>query len=347
MGGRITGRAQPAEICDETGWPALPPLQSASSTPVSRGIQPWAAAKGKVRNKPPPQINVELQNRYSPLLQSPGSSSGFLSSDTRVRTENISKSKRLQGKLKPGLETLIVGDFAVKDVQRMCGKNTEVLCFPRDMISDLAERILHIVAEHPTVKNVILHIWSNDGTKQQSKVLKQDFTGLLRMVSPLDVDMFISSPIPPVRRAEERFSRLLALNNWLTTACNAHSVNFINNFNIFWERRHLFKADGFCLNMSGVKLCTSNLYSLPQPSVLPAKDKRQKKTAFKKAKHSVMETFVKNHVCQYLRMDLKRRDIQTKRRGLHPPSTPSPTPTPLKSHRPCPLKPRSDHHLPP
>lgn len=40
---------------------------------------------------------------------------GSLATDT-------SKSKRLQGKLKAGPETLVVGDVAVKDVQRMCSK---------------------------------------------------------------------------------------------------------------------------------------------------------------------------------------------------------------------------------
>ena len=55
MGGRLTGRTQRPEICDTTGWPALPSRQSASSTPVLSRTQPWTAAKGKISNKMLPQ----------------------------------------------------------------------------------------------------------------------------------------------------------------------------------------------------------------------------------------------------------------------------------------------------
>uniref|UniRef100_A0A673A5R4 Uncharacterized protein n=1 Tax=Sphaeramia orbicularis TaxID=375764 RepID=A0A673A5R4_9TELE len=156
----------------------------------------------------------------------------------------MSNSKRLQGKLKPGPQTLIVGDNTIRDVQRVCSKNTKVICFPKDVVSNMTEKILSIVAEHPT----------NDVVKQQSEVLKQDFTELLNTVSSVKAGVFISGPIPPLRYAGERFSRLWALNKWLATACTAYPVNFIEHFHIFWERRHLFKGNGLFLNKPGVKL---------------------------------------------------------------------------------------------
>uniref|UniRef100_A0A669DSZ3 SGNH hydrolase-type esterase domain-containing protein n=1 Tax=Oreochromis niloticus TaxID=8128 RepID=A0A669DSZ3_ORENI len=119
--------------------------------------------------------------------------------------------------------------------------NTKVLCFPKDMVNNLKERILQIADEYPTVTNIVLHTGSNDVSKQQSEVLKRDFTGLLNTVNSLNAAVFISGPVPPVRGGDERFSRLFALNKWLISACTDHSVHFINNFNIFWERRHLFK----------------------------------------------------------------------------------------------------------
>ena len=52
----------------------------------------------------------------------------------------------------------------------------------------------------------------------------------------------------------------------------------LDNYNIFWERRHLFKADGFCLNKSGVRLLTFNIfYSVHHTPVSPSKDNRQGK----------------------------------------------------------------------
>ncbi|KAK9513151.1 hypothetical protein VZT92_026712 [Zoarces viviparus] len=143
----------------------------------------------------------------------------------------------------------------------------------------MRDKILDIVADYPTVKNIIVHTGSCDIVKQQSEVLKRDFIDLLNTVSSVKAEVFISGPLPPVRGGDEGFSRLFALNQWLSTACTDHAVHFINNFYLFWECRHLFKAHGVCLNKSGVKLFTSNLFfSLRHPSVPTAKDKRQEES---------------------------------------------------------------------
>ncbi|MEQ2288804.1 hypothetical protein AMECASPLE_026504 [Ameca splendens] len=56
------------------------------------------------------------------------------------------------------------------------------------------------------------------------------------------------------------------INKWLEKACATKSVNFIDNFNIFREKKHLFKQDGFCLNKPGARRFTSNLfYSVNNP----------------------------------------------------------------------------------
>ncbi len=55
-----------------------------------------------------------------------------------------------------------MGNTAVKDL----------LCLPKDMVSDMTERVMQLVAAQPTVKNIILHTGSSDGLKKQSEVLK-------------------------------------------------------------------------------------------------------------------------------------------------------------------------------
>uniref|UniRef100_A0A668RNZ4 Uncharacterized protein n=1 Tax=Oreochromis aureus TaxID=47969 RepID=A0A668RNZ4_OREAU len=223
-GGRITGMAQRAEI-SETNWPSRPMRQRSSSTPVYGRKQDWTTVNRKINNKPPKQLNVKLQNRFAPLSKDPGSiSDNYPSISSEVRSENLLKSKRPQGKLKARPETLIVGDSAVKDVQRMSGKNTK-------------ERIRQIADEYPT-----------------------NFTGLLNTVNSLNAAVFISGPVPPVRGGDERFSRLFALNKWLISACTDHSVHFINYFNIFWESRHLFEANGFNFNKSGASQILHRLF---------------------------------------------------------------------------------------
>ena len=59
-----------------------------------------------------------------------------------------------------GPEILIVGDDAVKDVKSI--RKAKVLCFPKDKVSDMNDRILDLVAAHPTVKTLILHIGTSD-----------------------------------------------------------------------------------------------------------------------------------------------------------------------------------------
>ncbi|XP_061915766.1 uncharacterized protein LOC133658135 [Entelurus aequoreus] len=146
----------------------------------------------------------------------------------------------------------------------------------RDMVSDMEKRILEIVAAHPNVKNIILHIGFNDIVKQQSRELKEHFNKLFETVSAVNADVFISGPLPPIRRGAERFSRLYSLNEWLSSALLARSMHFIDNFSFFWDRRHLFKADGLCLNKMGVKLFMNNMFHfLHLASIITAKDKRQ------------------------------------------------------------------------
>lgn len=67
---------------------------------------------------------------------------------------------------------MILGYLTVKDLKGMFSKNTKILWFPKDMAPDLAEKFLYTVASHPTVKNIVLHIGSNDVAKQHSVVLK-------------------------------------------------------------------------------------------------------------------------------------------------------------------------------
>ena len=67
-----------------------------------------------------------------------------------------------------------------------------------------------------------------------------------------------------------------ALNSWLSPLCTVHSVHFVDNFSLFWDHRHLFKADGLCLNKSGVKCFICNLFSYP--FVPSAKDKRKEES---------------------------------------------------------------------
>ncbi|KAK0143092.1 hypothetical protein N1851_018792 [Merluccius polli] len=200
MGRWLTGRTQHLETRDDTEWPALPSHRRVSSTPVPRRKQPWNVAKTKSKSKPTKDTGILLENRFAPLLQDPDSPKERSSSSTGERYEAKSYTKRLQKELTTGPQTLIVGDGAVNKTKHFFSKNTKVLCFANDMVSDISEKILEITAEHPTVKSLVIHTGALDVVKQQSEVLKQDFNDLLNKVRCLNTKVFSSGPLPTVRR---------------------------------------------------------------------------------------------------------------------------------------------------
>ncbi|KAK0136943.1 hypothetical protein N1851_026876 [Merluccius polli] len=264
MGRGLTGRTQHLETRDDTEWPALPSHRRVSSTPVPRRKQLWNVAKTKSKSKPTKDTGILLENRFAPLLQDPDSPKERSSSSTGERYEAKSYTKRLQKELTTGPQTLIVGDGAVNKTKHFFSKNTKVLCFTNDMVSDISEKILEITAEHLTVKSLVIHTGALDVVKQQSEVLKQDFNYLLNKWTSTN------------RSARRREIQQAVDAKQMAQRYVCCSINFIDNFNIFWERRHLFEADGFCLNKSGVQLLSYNIFDfLRQSPAAPAKDKRR------------------------------------------------------------------------
>ncbi len=68
-----------------------------------------------------------------------------------------------------------------------------------------------------------------------------------------------SGPLPSYRRGHERFSRLFALNEWLLSWCKNEKLLCVNNWNLFWERPRLFRADGLHPSRVGAELLSDNI----------------------------------------------------------------------------------------
>ncbi len=112
----------------------------------------------------------------------------------------------------------------------------------------------------------------------------------------LEVQSFISGPHPA--RGTNMFSQLLGLNTWLQRTCSTKGVNFIDNFNIFWGHRQLFKLDGLHPNKLGARVLKDNFYfSLRHPSVVcvnplthsPGQNMSDHRTSYQLPSHYVVE----------------------------------------------------------
>ncbi|KAG2467704.1 RS12 protein, partial [Polypterus senegalus] len=111
------------------------------------------------------------------------------------------------------------------------------------------------------VGSIVLHAGVNDIRHRQSEILKADFAPLIRDTKERtpSAKIFVSGPLPLVRRSNEYYSRLLGLNNWLQGFCKKKDVGFINNWNLFLERPRLFKRDGLHPNSFGARVLSENI----------------------------------------------------------------------------------------
>ncbi len=75
----------------------------------------------------------------------------------------------------------------------------------------------------------------------------------VNLASGLDITL------PMYRRGHGRFSRLFGLNEWLLSWCKDQKLLFVNNWNLFWERPRLFRADGLHPSRVGAELLSDNI----------------------------------------------------------------------------------------
>ena len=91
-----------------------------------------------------------------------------------------------------------------------------------------------------------VHVGLNDTLREQSELLKQDLIELLNTLDNLEIESFISGPLPTVDSGIDMFSWRLGLNTWLSRTCSLKGVNF-------------FKADGLHPNRPSLKLLMDSI----------------------------------------------------------------------------------------
>ncbi len=246
------------------------------------------------------QPPIHLENRFEALMNVDEESQNMTKLGSNQPAANIatnrrSRSSRQRHSAQSAAEprTLIVGDSIIRNVRT---RTATTCCFPRATVSDVNKELRSIVMNHKTANRVIIHVGKNDIRKGQSELLKQDFSELFETLQRLEVQSFISGPLPA--RGTNMFSRLLGLNTWLQRTCSTKGVNLIDNFNIFWGHRQLFKLDGLHPNKLGARVLKDNFYfSLRHPSVVcanplihsPGQNMSDHMTSYQLPSHYVVE----------------------------------------------------------
>lgn len=187
-----------------------------------------------------------------------------VSPNTALAESNLSGSNMQRPQRNVG-PTLIIGDSIIRNVR---SESAKCYCFPGAKVKALVEKCMDLLPQHPSSKNVIIHVGANDILDEKSKILKRDFTGLLNVLESYGKRLFISGPIPPFGRGMSRFSRTLSFHTWLQSTCAARKVLFVDNFNLFWNRRSFYRSDGIHPNSLGVRVLTDNLFYVVSTSSL-------------------------------------------------------------------------------
>uniref|UniRef100_A0A9J8B607 OSK domain-containing protein n=1 Tax=Cyprinus carpio carpio TaxID=630221 RepID=A0A9J8B607_CYPCA len=207
---------------------------------------------------PPP---IHLDNRFEALMNVGEESPNVIKHGSDQPAANIATNRHLRSSRQHSAQsaaeprTLIVGDSIIRNIS---SRTTTTCCLPQATVSDVNKELQNILMKHKTANRIIIHVGKNDIRKEQSELLKKDFSELFETLRRLKVQSFISGPLPA--RGTNMFSRLLGLNTWLQRSCNIKGVNFIDNFNLFWGHRQLFKPDGLHPNKLGARVLKDNFY---------------------------------------------------------------------------------------
>ena len=152
--------------------------------------------------------------------------------------------------------TLIIGDSITRNLRFF---NATTHCFPGATVPVILAKLPGLLRSlPPSVHRIIVHVGCVDASHRQSEITKTHFNKLFQLLNSTGKSTFISGPLSP-HRGVGIFSRVLSLHTWLQHACRAHSVGFIDNFNLFWGRPSLLKADGFHPNRLGGRTLAANV----------------------------------------------------------------------------------------
>ncbi len=159
----------------------------------------------------------------------------------------ISSRKRFAPLCETDRDAVVIGDSIIRHVRATLTEGkVHTHCLPGARVLDVSVQIPAILKDDESIAAVVIHAGANDTKRRQTETLKRDFRSLIetvRSTSPATT-IIVSGPLPTYRRGHERFSRLFALNEWLFSWCKEQKIIFVNNWNLFWERPRLFRADG-------------------------------------------------------------------------------------------------------
>ncbi|XP_036420365.1 uncharacterized protein LOC118822532 [Colossoma macropomum] len=216
--------------------PALEPSQRGewvTSRRHSRKAKANANAEAKAS---PPEHHappIHVSNRFAPFSETPAE--------------------------EPVKSALVIGDSIVRHVQLatpLGAPAVTVSCLPGARAPDISGN-LRLLA-NKRYSRIVIHVEANDIRLRQSEVTKGNIREVIKLAQTMSDAVICSGPIP-MRRGAEAYSRLSALNCWMSKWCSENEVGFIDNWLHFEGKPGLIGRDGVHPTWEGAALLSCSI----------------------------------------------------------------------------------------
>lgn len=151
----------------------------------------------------------------------------------------------------------IVGDSIIRNVRFF---NAKTCCFPGATVKSITDKLPGLLCSFPnSISSIIIHIGANEVNRDKFQLVKNDFIELFDILKSCEKTVFISGVLPTLGHGPKRFARLSKLHDWLQDTAATYGFNFIDNFNLFWDRSSFYRNDGLHPNRQGTSFLVANI----------------------------------------------------------------------------------------
>ena len=151
----------------------------------------------------------------------------------------------------------VFGDSMTRDMGTKILGDITVNCFPGCGV----EKVRESIVDSKVSGFEVVWVGTNDIGDRRSIELENKFKKLINTMKGRDSNSILVGVLPRVRETNEWLSRAQSLNDYLQIECEKAGILFINNWELFWGCKYLYKFDGVHLNDQGKKLVVDKIQS--------------------------------------------------------------------------------------
>ena len=248
--------------------------QNGTVTAISNGKNTKNTSNSADSSSSATNILENTQNNYnnsdkSVIFEPDKTADIEMSKDSAATQDEVRENVHSQRK--QSAEVLLIGNKRITGVdltqETLDMRKVLKISYPIAKVKQIEENAKFFLTKQCTnAKIIITHIGENDIANKSSVQLQNDFQSLASTIKGLNKKLVISGPIPHPRLNTEKFSRLLNLHEWLLKWTEENSIQYVNNFDTFWQRNQFFSPYSDQLSKYGyetlsnqIKTCLKNL----------------------------------------------------------------------------------------